>query len=125
MLNGENKLVTVFFFFSAPAPTSAMVHTAHICVGKENQWYVPLNCNKLDDINDAVGKGITAEQIVFSVQFPHRGLDMSRWHQFILGTMQLEISASDKVHVGKFMTLCTYLFINYFGSYTVHITYST
>ena len=72
-----------------------MVHTAHMCIKSsedQDRWLGPWNCKKLDRIEDADAKGVGPDQIVFSIQFPHRELDMSRWHQFILGTMELELS---------------------------------
>ena len=85
---------------TAPHPTSAMLHTAHACLdptaGKGNKWFVygQESCKEIPSVKDA--KGIGPDKIVFTVHFPHQGLDMSRWHQFIVGVMSIEIN-TDKV----------------------------
>ena len=77
----------------APHPTSAMYHTAHACKdpdrGKAEQWFVyPEHCDEIQDLSTA---NVSPEQIVFTVRIPHKGLDMSRWHQFMVGVISFEI----------------------------------
>lgn len=79
-----------------------MYHTAQACkIDKASrttdQWYVSGedNChaiqNVLEDTSD-----ILPDRIVFTVLIPHRGLDMSRWHQFMVGVVSFDVEVKDK-----------------------------
>ncbi|XP_031564321.1 protein wntless homolog [Actinia tenebrosa] len=76
----------------APSPTNAMLHTAHICHTKnQDAAQEPWTCAHLDNLDQAREKGITPHEIVFAIQFPHPGLEMSRWHQFIAASVRLDL----------------------------------
>ncbi|XP_046847052.1 protein wntless homolog isoform X2 [Xenia sp. Carnegie-2017] len=86
----------------APHPTNAMVHMAWPCLdpsrGKTDKWF---GHNDDDCVQQDLSKnvpGLTPDQIVFSVLIPHSGLDMSRWHQFIVGVISLEV---DDTHLPR------------------------
>ena len=71
-----------------------MHHIAHACVDNNrstpDEWFVQgENCNEIDLEEAALF--ITPVEIVFTVLMPHKGLEMSRWHQFIVGVMSIEI----------------------------------
>ncbi|XP_028394736.1 protein wntless homolog A-like [Dendronephthya gigantea] len=81
----------------APHPTSAMQHRATVCKdskrGQGDEWFVRgENCQEID----LTHAGVTPDHIVFTVLIPHKGLDMSRWHQFLVGVMSLDITTKNK-----------------------------
>lgn len=92
-------ILIVFFVTGgkiAPAPTTASSHLANICVGnlsKLDSFYDPATCSRLDSIKQAMTdpRHIRADQIVFAIRFPHPGLYMSRWFQFLSTSIRLEI----------------------------------
>ncbi|CAH3028807.1 unnamed protein product [Porites evermanni] len=92
-------ILIVFFVTGgkiAPAPTTASSHLANICVGnlsKLDSFYDPTTCSRLDSIKQAMTdpRHIRADQIVFAIRFPHPGLYMSRWFQFLSTSIRLEI----------------------------------
>ena len=99
----SNKTITYTYYtspiFPAPHPTSAMYHTAHSCKdskrGTTDAWFVyPEQCESKDLTGDTTG--VDAAEIVFSVLIPHKGLDMSRWHQFMVGVISIQVDAKDK-----------------------------
>ena len=82
----------------APHPTNAMLHTALVCKNAErnhDKWFVrDKSCEQisLDRVTN-----LHPDQIVFSVLIPHKGLDMSRWHQFLVGVISIEVNDDEKV----------------------------
>lgn len=94
------RLILIFivksylFSVSAAAPTTATSHTANICVANISHFdalYDPTNCYRLSNIKEAATQHIRADQIVFAIRFPHRGLSMSRWFQFVATSIRLDI----------------------------------
>ncbi|XP_070563291.1 protein wntless homolog [Ptychodera flava] len=97
-------LQIVFFLVGgliAPSPTSAVVHLANKCVdhGKhlhKHQWFTPwgpnhIKCEKVKDFDEAIQRQITAEQIVFAIEMPHRPNRITRWFQYILAVMDVTV----------------------------------
>ncbi len=73
-----------------------MSHTAQACKdhnGGGDKWFVRGEC---EEISNLLTTDATPEQIVFTVLLPHKGLDMSRWHQFIVGVISFEVDVKDK-----------------------------
>lgn len=70
-----------------------MLHTAHICVAsKLEDLYDPWRCKrKLNSIKEAREQQINPNKLVFTLQYPHRGLEMSRWFQFVSGTLSIDV----------------------------------
>ncbi|EDO42569.1 predicted protein [Nematostella vectensis] len=98
VLLGLGIVVVLSAFFIAggkiaPSPTTAMVHIAHICrADKPSQPQEPWTCHRLPNMDAAkADPKATPQNIVFAIQFPHPGLEMSRWHQFIVSSVRLEI----------------------------------
>jgi len=78
----------------APAPTSATSHTANICVANTSQLNSlldPVTCFRIQDIKEAEKLHIRADHVVFAIRFPHPGLSMSRWFQFVTSSIRLDI----------------------------------
>jgi hypothetical protein len=69
-----------------------MIHKAHLCQAKKREVaQEPWKCNHLDNLVEARNKGYSPHEIVFAIQFPHPGLEMSRWHQFIATSVRLDV----------------------------------
>ena len=71
-----------------------MMHTPHICVATEglDTLYDPWACKKkLISLKEAKEAGINANKLIFTLQFPHQGLEMSPWFQFIAGSLAFEV----------------------------------
>ena len=71
-----------------------MLHTAHICVATEgvDALYDPWACKKkFGNLKEAREAGINANKLIFTLQFPHQGLEMSPWFQFIAGSLAVEV----------------------------------
>ncbi|KAK3749215.1 hypothetical protein QZH41_018268 [Actinostola sp. cb2023] len=87
-------VLCAFFFIGgkkAPAPTNAMLHMATICNGKNTEAPLePWTCARIPDLKK-VRPDIHPRDIVFAFQFPHRGLEMSRWHQFIAASVRMDV----------------------------------
>ena len=103
-----------FLIFPAPHPTSAMFHTTHACKdpsrGKTDQWFVyPEHCDEIDLSSDTTN--VSPEQIVFTVHIPHKGLDMSRWHQFMVGVISFEVEIN-KDQPSKYNTIVSMFFLS-------------
>lgn len=89
--------------FSAPASTSATAHIANLCVAPYGQWeafYDPVSCHRLNNLKEAETDPahIRPDQIIFSIRFPHPGLTMTRWFQFIATSVRLEIEYMPEYH---------------------------
>lgn len=87
----------------APAPTSATAHIANLCVAPYGKWeafYDPESCHRLDSLKEAETDPahIRPDQIIFSIRFPHPGLTMTRWFQFIATSIRLEIEYVPEYH---------------------------
>lgn len=92
--------------FVAPAPTTATSHIANICVANGSKLDAildPATCNRIDSIKEAESdKGhIRADQIVFTIRFPHQGLSMSRWFQFVATSIRLDLEHDPEFHYTK------------------------
>ncbi|KAK2556709.1 Protein wntless-like protein [Acropora cervicornis] len=90
----------------APAPTTATSHIANICVAnltKMDAILDPETCNRIDSIKDAESdpRQIRADQIVFTIRFPHQGLSMSRWFQFVATSIRLDLEHDPEFHYRK------------------------
>ena len=72
-----------------------MHHIAHACFDhkrKPDEWFIQgENCDKIDLPLKDLPTNYESDKIVFTVLMPHKGLEMSRWHQFIVGVMSIEI----------------------------------
>lgn len=95
--------VQIMFFIIggtlAPHPTSAMHRTATACDdpkrGEGDEWFVrDEHCRVIHDLEKDTSN-IQPNHIVFTVLIPHKGLDMSRWHQFLVGVMSFEVDVSN------------------------------
>ena len=95
--------LSFIFSFTAPSPTTAMVHTANICVGKhQSQLYDPLTCDRLESLKEAYERpDVKPNQIVFAIRFPHRGFKMTPWFQFIAASIRLDIDYNPDNPYGK------------------------
>ncbi|XP_014672114.1 PREDICTED: protein wntless homolog [Priapulus caudatus] len=102
----------VFFLIGgliAPAPNNVQVLLATKCVDEgssaltqQRKWFYPRgegNCNRVSTLDDPyiIDNHITADHIVFSLQFPNpmegtREPDMVRWFQYMVGVMMLDIA---------------------------------
>lgn len=90
----------------APAPTTATSHIANICVANVTNMDAildPEKCDKIDSIKDAERdpRQIRADQIVFTIRFPHQGLSMSRWFQFVATSIRLDLEHDPEFHYRK------------------------
>ncbi|XP_071953399.1 protein wntless homolog [Antedon mediterranea] len=80
----------------APKPTDANSHLTTKCVDPADnvhKWFIPNGpgeCSKVANFEEAARKYFDANQIVFSLQMPHRPYNMSRSFQFILTMLRLE-----------------------------------
>ena len=76
-----------------------MLHTALACKDPRREvdkWFVKdVSCDQIPSLKDVTDLG--PDQIVFTVLIPHKGLDMSRWHQFIVGVMSVEVGDDPNV----------------------------
>ena len=63
----------------------------------------PENCDRIDSIKDAERdpRQIRADQIVFTIRFPHQGLSMSRWFQFVATSIRLDLEHDPEFHYRK------------------------
>lgn len=90
--------------FSAPAPTTATSHTANICVSNATSqfdtWFDPATCYRIDSIKEAETgpRHVRPDQIVFAIRYPHPGLAMSRWFQFVATSIRLDIGYDPEYH---------------------------
>ncbi|KXJ14740.1 protein wntless homolog [Exaiptasia diaphana] len=88
-------ILCTFFFIGgtkAPPPTNAMPHIATVCNGKNTEAPLdPWSCTKVDLQKAMEDRSINPQDIVFAFQFPHRGLEMSRWHQFLALSVQMKL----------------------------------
>lgn len=98
-LSKMTSLINYIMTCLAPHPTNAMQHTALICKNANrdlDKWFVrEESCDQIPSLKDATD--LHADQIVFSVLIPHKTLDMSRWHQFLVGVISIDVEDSDKV----------------------------
>ena len=98
-----DRVMLLIHHFSAPAPTSATAHIANLCVAPYNQlnaFYDPLSCHRLNSLKEAETDPahIRPDQIIFAIRFPHPGLTMTRWFQFIATSIRLEIEYMPEYH---------------------------
>ena len=103
-LNVATEWLYFVHHVSAPAPTSATSHIANLCVAPYNKWdvfYDPLSCrHRLNNLKEAETdpSHIRPDQIIFAIRFPHPGLTMTRWFQFIATSVRLEIEYMPEYH---------------------------
>ncbi|MBN3298621.1 WLS protein, partial [Amia calva] len=84
----------------APSPTTAVHYLATKCVDNRKHLqrtklfmpWGPNQCEKIRDFDEAMGKQIKADDIVFAVHMPMPNKDMSPWFQFILVILQFDIA---------------------------------
>ncbi|CAB4017950.1 wntless homolog, partial [Paramuricea clavata] len=63
--------------------------------GEGDEWFVRDEyCRVIHDLEKDTAN-IQPNHIVFTVLIPHKGLDMSRWHQFLVGVMSFEVDVSN------------------------------
>jgi hypothetical protein len=63
--------------------------------GEGDEWFVrDEHCRVIHDLEKDTSN-IQPNHIVFTVLIPHKGLDMSRWHQFLVGVMSFEVDVSN------------------------------
>ena len=97
----------MYFSFSAPAPTTATSHTANICVANSTSQFDalfdPATCYRINSLKEAETgpRRISPDQIVFAIRFPHPGLAMSRWFQFVATSIRLDIEYHPDFHYTK------------------------
>ncbi|KAH3727588.1 protein wntless-like [Dreissena polymorpha] len=119
-------LLVTFFLVGglvAPNPTNFVHVIGTTCLNKGGNrnltdWYIPREkgaCSKVDiqDIEHIEHEKVRANQVVFSFWLPHpregEQLDFSRWQQFLIGVLQLDISYDERVELidGSTLTLDT------------------
>ena len=81
-----------------------MNYLAHICVAKRQntkEFQDPRTCRRYKNIKEAGKSGAGPDQIVFSIIYPHPGLTMSRYHQFIAASLNPQVEYSEQHKYGK------------------------
>ncbi|XP_039458144.1 protein wntless homolog isoform X1 [Oreochromis aureus] len=84
----------------APSPTTAVHYLATKCVDKvkkpqQTKWFMPWGekkCVNIQSFDEAMAKGIEANNIVFAVHIPLPNKEMSPWFQFMLVILQFDIA---------------------------------
>ncbi|XP_019203846.1 protein wntless homolog isoform X2 [Oreochromis niloticus] len=84
----------------APSPATAVHYLATKCVDtvkkpQQTKWFMPWGPNQCDNIqsfDEAMAKGIEANNIVFAVHIPLPNKEMSPWFQFMLFILQFDIA---------------------------------
>ncbi|RDD46188.1 Protein wntless-like protein [Trichoplax sp. H2] len=83
----------IFIGLKAPSPTKAYKFTATTCKahdkGKLKQWYDPDQCQEIDIRN--IPSNIPADEIVFTVRIPNGYPQISRWNQYLLVLMNVDV----------------------------------
>uniref|UniRef100_W5MAN9 Wnt ligand secretion mediator n=1 Tax=Lepisosteus oculatus TaxID=7918 RepID=W5MAN9_LEPOC len=99
----------------APSPTSAVHYLATKCVDnrkhhQRTKWFMPWGpnqCDKIRDFDEAMGKMIEANDIVFAVHVPLPNKEMSPWFQFMLLILQFDIAFRlvNQIETGAVVTI--------------------
>ncbi|MBN3313254.1 WLS protein, partial [Atractosteus spatula] len=99
----------------APSPTSAVHYLATKCVDnrkhhQRTKWFMPWGpnqCDKIRDFDEAMGKMIEANDIVFAVHVPLPNKEMSPWFQFMLLILQFDIAFRlvNQIEAGAVVTI--------------------
>ncbi|EDV23345.1 uncharacterized protein TRIADDRAFT_57871 [Trichoplax adhaerens] len=83
----------IFIGLKAPSPTKAYKFTATTCKahdkGRLKQWYDPDQCQEIDIRN--IPSNIPADEIVFTVRIPNGHPQISRWNQYLLVLMNVDV----------------------------------
>lgn len=127
ILGGFLLLLQIIFFLIgglvAPKPSNVQQIIATKCVDKEpiertKAFYSrgDGSCERVHDFEEAKKKGYSANEIVFSFQFPlpreNKDLEMSRWFQHIISVLYVDVEDSVEVPYvdeGHLMTMDAYL----------------
>ncbi|CAD5215053.1 unnamed protein product [Bursaphelenchus xylophilus] len=101
-------LLAVFVLIGAyftPNPSTSMEFLTTKCsdptAGRSKEWFYvrPMKCNVIDDLSSHTLLSSDVRDIVFVAQMPHARngveLEYSRWFQFLLGLLEVDIAYDD------------------------------